>query len=426
MDALTKLKRARIYLTIKYPFYGSLAMHLILKENTEIETAGTDGEIFYYNPKFVNNMSESELTWLLTHEVMHCALGHMWRQGTRNSETYNKACDYAIHSILKESESSDFQMPEGGLYDERFNKLSSEEIYEKILQDQQKGGKGKGKSKSGGRGKGNGDSDDEASGSGNGKGSGQGGNSGKGKTLDDHSFWNKSKTQKDKENKENEWKQNILSSYEATKGSPGSIPSSISRLIDKLIKPQKNWKQLLHDCVEYEVHDYGFTPPDKRLYAITECCMPDFSEETPIIKDLVVCIDTSGSIGQNEFRAFVSELVGMIQQFKGVKGHLIYADADVSEVVDFENEEDILNSQPKGFGGTDFTPAIKYAMDKQKNNEWDVSALIYLTDLEGSWQDEEVNKNTVPFKTLWVSTIDPDQMYEQYKPDYGIITYLNV
>ena len=154
-------------------------------------------------------------------------------------------------------------------------------------------------------------------------------------------------------------------------------------------------------------------------------CLEDLDSSRPA--DIVFAIDTSGSIGDRELAVVFSELVGMMQQFSaGVKGHIIFADAEVAAVYDFENVDDILKAKPAGGGGTSFIPAIKYAMDKKEKNEWDVVGLVYLTDLYGNSSDNEVNKDTVPFNVLWVSTTKEDNLPKGYIPDYGTITYLEI
>lgn len=418
----TRIIRSRIQLLMKYPFYGTLALNLKLIEEYDVPTAGVDGKNLYYNPDFIKTLTEGELNWVMAHEVMHCALGHIWRRGTRIPEKFNVACDYAIHSILKSNECDDFRMPKDCLYDPKYNNKSSEEIYDMLPNEDENNQNGQGQGQ--GQGKGNG--------KGNGQGKGQKGNgqsSGNGQsTLDDHSKWGDSATQEKAQQQAQEWQEKMVNAAEVAEAkSVGSTPGYIKRMIGKIKKPQKNWRQLLAEFVQFEVFDYGFLPPDKRYYGYSDYLMPDYNEETEKLQDIVFVIDTSGSIGSHELTMFYSELVGMMQQFSSsVKGHLIFADADVAAVYDFEDVDDIIKARPAGGGGTNFTPAIKYAMDKKYNNEWDVVGLVYLTDLYGSSSDKDINKDTVPFNVLWVSTTQEDNLPQSYVPEYGQLTYLDL
>lgn len=418
----TRMVRSRIQLLMKYPFYGTLALSLNLVEDFDIPTAGVDGVNFYYNPEFIKKLSEAELNWITAHEIMHCALGHIWRRGSRIHQKFNVSCDYAIHSILKEDENSDFKMPEGCLYDKKFTNKASEEIYDMLPDMPQMNGQGQGQGQGGKNNKkNNGNDGNDDSNNGNGK-------SEWGNTLDDHSKWDNSEIQQSGKIKQQEWLEKMISASEVAEAKkPGSTPGALKRLIGKLKKPQKNWRELLAEFIQFEVFDYGFLPPDRRYYGFSDILMPDYNEETEKVQDLVFVIDTSGSIGDKELVTFFSELVGMMQQFAaGVRGHIIFADADVAAVYDFENVDDILKVKPAGGGGTDFVPAIKYSMEKRETNEWDVVGLVYLTDLYGSCSDSEINKDTIPFNVLWVSTTKIDSIPKSYYPDYGKVTYLEI
>lgn len=408
----TRMVRSRIQLLVKYPFYGTLALSLTLVEDYDIATAGVDGKNFYYNPDFIETLSEAELNWITAHEIMHCALGHIWRRGSRVHQKFNIACDYAIHSILKSSEDSDFKMPQGCLYDKKFDNYSAEEIYDMLPDMPQM-------QMNGGAGQGSGSGDNSNSNNNNGKGQ---------QTIDDHSKWDDAEVQEGGKEKQREWMEKMISASEVAEAKrQGSTPAGLSRLIGKLKKPQKNWRELLAEFIQFEVFDYGFLPPDRRYYGFSDVLMPDYNEVAEKVQDLVFVIDTSGSIGDRELTAVFSELVGMMQQFSaGVRGHIIFADADVAAVYDFETVEDILKAKPAGGGGTSFTPAIKYAMDKKDSGEWDVVGLIYLTDLYGDSENEEVNADTVPFNVLWISTTKEENLSKSYKPNYGTLTFLEI
>ena len=73
-----KLIKARITLTRKEPFFGTLCLHMSMEENWWVPTAGTDGDKLYYNYKFINSLSDHHLLSVLIHEVIHAAMGHIW------------------------------------------------------------------------------------------------------------------------------------------------------------------------------------------------------------------------------------------------------------------------------------------------------------------------------------------------------------
>ena len=95
--ALKKLITARVSLVLDQPFFGALALSLPPKEDTTCDTAWTDGRSLGYNPAFVESLTHAELTGLIAHEVMHCAMGHPWRRDARDPKQFNVACDLAIN-----------------------------------------------------------------------------------------------------------------------------------------------------------------------------------------------------------------------------------------------------------------------------------------------------------------------------------------
>ena len=95
---LTKLAAARTRLIMERPFLGALVMHLPLKPGGEwCTTTGTDAQAFYFNPKFVENLSLAQTQFVLAHEAMHCAMGHPHRRNHRVKRRWDVACDHAVN-----------------------------------------------------------------------------------------------------------------------------------------------------------------------------------------------------------------------------------------------------------------------------------------------------------------------------------------
>ncbi len=77
-----KLTRSRVQLLLMQPFFGTLCLRLKLLPG-DLPTMATYGSRIVYNPAFVDELKPAELEGTLAHEVMHCALGHQCRRGTR-------------------------------------------------------------------------------------------------------------------------------------------------------------------------------------------------------------------------------------------------------------------------------------------------------------------------------------------------------
>lgn len=387
-----RLVRARIQIIMNFNFFGILALNLDLQKDYTIPTAATDGKRYYYNPYFIKTLSEPELNWVTIHEVMHPALQHLWRRGSKQPKLWNAACDYAIHSLMNEYLDSDnscrntLKMPEGCLYDSKYNGKSAEEIYDILMQQQNQGGGGQGE---GGQG-------DES--------------------FDDHSKWDDPETQENPEQKRAEWEGNMVGAAKAAESKmAGNLPGFMKRLLGKLFKPQKDYRQILAEFVEYVNDDYGFSPPDRR-YSDYDFFMPALTDQTACVKNIICYVDTSGSIGDRELTVAYSEIVGAVEQFQGkLSGKLGFFDHIAYGLTDFDDVESVLAIKPEGGGGTNFHAPFEYITENIEEEE--VAGIIIITDGYCDFPDEKI-ANGKP--VLWLI------VNEEVTPPWGIHGVLKV
>ncbi|MGB1589355.1 MAG: DUF2201 family putative metallopeptidase, partial [Candidatus Poseidoniaceae archaeon] len=77
------------------PFIGTLAMNLELIPVVDhrCPTASTDGKRIFFNPHFLNDLSEDERMTILAHEIWHCGMSHFMREHGRieDHEMWNHA-----------------------------------------------------------------------------------------------------------------------------------------------------------------------------------------------------------------------------------------------------------------------------------------------------------------------------------------------
>ncbi|CAL9623904.1 hypothetical protein SUDANB108_05934 [Streptomyces sp. enrichment culture] len=132
-------QRALSWFISSYPLLGGIASGIKLVADAElarahgIAVAAVDagaGEI-YINP--LRGFEDEEWRFVLAHEMLHAALRHGDRCGTRDPYLFNVACDYVINGWLTEMEVG--TMPEGLLYDPQLAGLSAEEVYDRIAGD---------------------------------------------------------------------------------------------------------------------------------------------------------------------------------------------------------------------------------------------------------------------------------------------------
>lgn len=131
-----RITRARARLLEKHPFFGWLAMRLIIRERADIRTLATDGAFLYYCGAFLDRIPEAELVFCIAHEVLHCALSHMTRRGNRPWDIWQAATDYVVNLMLKDA---GFTVPAWVKYfDEKYRGLNVEEVAELLMQEAQK------------------------------------------------------------------------------------------------------------------------------------------------------------------------------------------------------------------------------------------------------------------------------------------------
>ena len=96
-----RLQQARISLLEKQPFYALLLLHMRFALDLTCDTAYTDGTRIAFSPDFIDALSDSELQFVLMHEVLHAALGHPYRhQAQYDIECFDKACDIVVNSNI--------------------------------------------------------------------------------------------------------------------------------------------------------------------------------------------------------------------------------------------------------------------------------------------------------------------------------------
>lgn len=438
-SALARIKKQNqaIVLRPSLCFFASLVLRLKPTVAWWMPTAATDGKHLFYNPAYVESMSDSLLRGLVIHEVLHCANGHIWRRDNRNQKDFNIACDYAIDPIIvgtrfggTGASPTYLEVPDA-LIDARFKGKSAEQIYAILREERSTSPKLK-HSGPGGEGEpeDQGGEDDQPSQGGGqpgqkpGKGKGQtkpasAGHNGLPQPQDvpaDPRAPNYKPTkgeiieppQAEAAKTEIEWRQAVIQAVEAAKAQ-GNLPAGIERLVEEFVQPHVDWKSVLRRFVQQlAALDYDFRRPSGR-YLASGLYMPKLRSET--MPPIVIGVDTSGSIGQQELAEFAAEMTSIIEEVKPEVAHVVYCDAAVGSVQEFV-PGDPLVYKPTGGGGTDFVPVFKWVEEQGI----EPACLIYLTDCMGDYPEE-----LPPYPVLWASsTKEPGR----YAPPFGEFLYI--
>ena len=79
-----KLEKEKIRLLTRHPFFGSILLNLPLVETKRIKGIGSDGSSIFYNPEYINTLSDKETAWVLARTMLHGVLLHIPRRGSRD------------------------------------------------------------------------------------------------------------------------------------------------------------------------------------------------------------------------------------------------------------------------------------------------------------------------------------------------------
>lgn len=386
MKRSSKLAKAIARTVLDHPFFATLLLRMRLHEDTEIETACTDGRQIRYNPDFIEPLEVDQIVFVLAHLVMHVAHFHPLRRSARNKGRFNKAGDYAINGILKDAGLS---MLPSALYHKSFDNMAAEQIYDRLPA---------ASSDEDGEYERNDDIESDDPG-------------GCGSFEDATDEYGKPLSKAERDRQEAEITVAIQQAAQAAKAQ-GKLPGSLARLVDEIVHPILDWREMLRSFIDHSARtDYSWKQPNRRHIA-DGLYLPSFRSDG--LKPLVLAVDTSGSIRQNELNQFQAELNDILLSYPTTV-NVVYCDAEISTTQTVTPDEYPVELQAKGFGGTDLCPPFEWAI----KNVPEAGCLIYLTDLQGS--SPEVDPG-IP--TLWISTTKDRDLAECYKPKFGKIATL--
>lgn len=385
-NSLKPLEEAVIGLLQEKPFFGYLLMSMKRNLNFKGEVAGVSvnaqGITLHIDLDMFNPLDLSVRKAILHHECDHIIRLHPTRLKQQSKQRdgdkdvhgeivkdpegndveindayiYNIAADCSINQYLPELENwKDEEGNPKGVMLENFRKVCKDpkiserkhaEYYYKFLKDHIK---------------------DAVS-------------SGELKAHGDHSMWN------DGEITEEQLKNQICRYAKLAKDRSGGkgLTSDELESIVELLESKINWKgqiksffanaekTIVEETRKKRNRRYGVVYPGKKV--------------EPILK-IGVCVDTSGSISDNQLSQFFAEIHSISLQ-QNVEVVVIEADCEVKNVYVYDKK---TKPTPTGRGGTAYQPAI------DKATELECDAIVYAGDFDCA---DKPKKPRVPF--LWV------------------------
>ncbi len=410
----TKLAAARTRLILDKPFLGALVLRLPMHaaDAKWCPTTATDARKFYYNAEYIDGLSMEQTQFMLAHEALHCALSHFARRQHRIKFRWDQACDYAINPLLVEEGLSP---PPNALLLDEFKGMTAEEIYpclDESHQDEpldqhaydnenQQQGPSSGKNERDlersdkppeehqrqQQDRGDEESDKPQADQRPDDIPEQGQGQSEQVELDQESGGSQQDapppplSADERETLNIQWQQRMAGAAQQAMQA-GKLGGSLARMIEHLLQPQLPWRMLLARYMTATARDdFSYMRPSRRE---GEFILPSLRSSQV---DIVVAVDTSGSIKDQEVDEFLSEINALKGQMRA-RISLIACDSDLIQGCPWVYEpweEFRLPDSVHGGGGTDFRPVFEWVGRQGQRPE----LLVYFTDAQGSFPPRE-------------------------------------
>ena len=356
LTAEQRLQKAHVTLmrTKEFCMLSGIMMCGSSKVVEDCPTAATNGWDVKYGRAFIEGLDDKEFTFVVAHENFHKMLKQisLWQKLYKeDGSCANRAADYVINLMITDLDPNEhvLKMPGGerkGLLDERFRGMNTQGVYNVLRAE-----KAKEKDKN------------------------------EGEVLDDHE-WGDAQSLSPAEAQERE--KAIDAAIRQGVQLAGRMAGDVQRGLNEVLEPKINWREALRDFVTSVCSGRDMTtwrrPSRRHLHE--GVYMPSMYSES--MGDIVIAIDTSGSVGESELAEFVAELVGICDQVAPAKVHLLWWDTSVAGHQEFEagGYDAMRNSlEMAGGGGTDVSVVFDYVAANRLQPE----CCVILTDGYTPW-----------------------------------------
>ena len=400
-DIEKKLVSARTRLILDKPFLGALVLRLPMMEGDPswCNTTFSDGKTLYYNAKYINSLDIDQTQFALSHEALHCALSHFYRRGHRIKTRWDLACDYAVNPLLI---NDGLKPTPDAAYLEEYKGMTAEEIYPCLDDEDDEEDEQEQDSDTGDNedlenkhqdDAGNDDPerepeqddrpdsekepepDDRSEGAGNNQHENE---SNAGSAAAEP----QPMSGQQQEDLNTQWQQRLATAAQ-TAHQRGQLGGEMARMVDFLLQPRLPWRMLLQRYMSMTARDdYSYSRPSSRRG--NPAVFPRLrSSETSV----VVVIDTSGSISEEEIGEFISE-IDAIKSYVRARITLLTCDSELNHGCPwyFDPWDDFSRDiEIHGGGGTSFRPPFEWI----ENQDRAPDLLVYFTDARGIFPPAE-------------------------------------
>ena len=350
------VQRAHIWL-MKHPnycLYSGVFMVGTTSVDDSVPTACTDGRNTKYGRSFIEGLPEPEIRAIVLHENLHKAFRHIetWKPLYKeNPQMANMACDYVINLMIHDSDPNkrDVRLPDGGLLDEKYRGLDAGTVYRDLKKqaDEKK-------------------SITVKTADGNSKEVPVKSLSDMLKEAIDAHDWENGESMSNEEKEQ--LAKDIDQALRQGQILAGKMGGNVPREVVDALEAKVDWREALREFVTSfcaERDESTWRKPSRR-WIDEGIYMPSLIGEA--VGRLVIAIDMSGSIGNEEIGQFLGEVKQICERVQPEGIDLLYWDTSVCQHEKYDRDQlsNLLSStKPKGGGGTDPACIPKY-IDKHK------------------------------------------------------------
>ena len=364
----------------KYCLYSGIIMIGRTEVKDDVPTACTDGRNTYYGRDYMAKQASNKRKGVILHENLHKAFRHttVWRHLFKENATIaNMACDYVINLMIMDGDNNFVSLPDGALLDHKYKGLDAGTVY-RMIKEEAKGGTVHVKRVGDQEGK-----DVPVIEIGNG--------------LDEHDW-------ESAEGMTNEEKETLAKDIDQAlrQGAilAGKMSANVPREISDVLEAKVDWREAMREFVTSFCADKDestWRRPSRRWIG-QDVYMPSMIGES--VGRIVIGIDMSGSIGDEEVGQFLGEVKKICDTVKPEGIDLLYWDTRVCQHEKYEQDQLdnlLASTKPRGGGGTDPQCIVDYMNNKKIKAE---CAVILTDGYVGSWGEGWL------CPTLWGITTD--------------------
>jgi predicted metal-dependent peptidase len=363
-DTARMVSAALLRICDRSTFFATLALFARVDISARVPTAATDGRDIFVNPEFFGALTAAEQDGLLLHEVLHAALLHVPRRGSRDPRLWNVAADIVVNGMIA---NDGYSLPAGALRDTQKEHLSTEEIYDLIVQNAQQVGPAPWSDLLDAR---PGDSSLPADGGMPGDDPGDA----QSRRAALESYWRDAQQQ---------------ARMVAESSLVGTLPAGLARELGSLSEARIDWRSYLWRYLVQTPND--FTGFDRRFVG-QGLYLESLAGESVHVH---VAVDTSGSVDQRALDLFLSEVRAILHAYPHLRCDLYYADSALHGPFPLTPGGPV--PPPIGGGGTSFRPFFERL--ETERDGWTATVAVYLTDGYGDFPSAAPSD-----PVLWVVT----------------------